>query len=48
MSSVVTKVDIYPGLPHAFGYFPSLSASATLGKDLARGIKLINQGKLGN
>lgn len=36
--SVPVKVDVYPGLPHAFGYFPMLSAAKKNGDDLVAGI----------
>lgn len=36
-------VDIYPGVPHAVGYFPELSAAAKNGADLLAGITLLLQ-----
>lgn len=46
LHSVATKIDLYPGLPHAFGYFPTLSATRTLASDLFSAIKQINEGNL--
>ncbi|KAF5004442.1 hypothetical protein FDECE_9080 [Fusarium decemcellulare] len=38
-AGVPTKVDIYPGLPHAFGYFPELSAAARVSNDFITATK---------
>ncbi|KAH7141877.1 alpha/beta hydrolase fold-domain-containing protein [Dactylonectria macrodidyma] len=38
-SGVQTKLDIYPGLPHAFGYFPELSAALKISQDLINAIQ---------
>ena len=41
LGSVPVKVDIYPGLPHAFGYFPSLSASNKNAVDTVEAVKTL-------
>lgn len=43
-TSVPVKVDVYPGLPHAFGYFPSLQAAGKNAKDLIAGINWLLKG----
>jgi hypothetical protein len=37
--SVPVKLDVYPGLPHAFNYFTALSATKKYGEDMAMAIK---------
>ena len=39
VTSVPTKVDVYPGVPHGFGVFPTLSATKKSGDDLVKGIE---------
>lgn len=31
---VSVKLDVYPGLPHAFGYFPELPSAIAVQNDL--------------
>ncbi|OAG43887.1 hypothetical protein AYO21_01739 [Fonsecaea monophora] len=38
-AGVPVKLDVYPGLPHAFGYFPKLTAARKNAEDLIAGIK---------
>ncbi|CEJ82339.1 hypothetical protein VHEMI02410 [[Torrubiella] hemipterigena] len=45
-AGVTTKVDIYPGLPHAFGFFTNLSATVKYAADLVDAMKSINSGTL--
>ncbi|KAL4805234.1 alpha/beta hydrolase fold-3 domain protein [Aspergillus unguis] len=40
-AGVDVTVDIYPGLPHAFGYFPELPSAKKNTEDLCRGISQI-------
>lgn len=39
LTSVPVKLDLYPGLPHAFGYFPELPQAAKNARDLLAGIE---------
>ncbi|KAI1615959.1 alpha/beta hydrolase fold-3 domain protein [Exophiala viscosa] len=43
-AGVPVKVDVYPGLPHAFGYFPKLTAAKKNADDLISGIKWLLAG----
>ncbi|KAI8220531.1 Versiconal hemiacetal acetate esterase [Colletotrichum sp. SAR 10_77] len=45
-AGVPTKVDIYPGLPHAFGYFPELSATPKFSIDVITAIVQLIGGNL--
>lgn len=45
---IATKLDIYPGLPHAFGYFPVLSAARKNSKDLIEVISIMSNRELRN
>lgn len=36
---VPLTVDVYPGLPHAFGYFPELPQAGQNAMDLVKAIK---------
>lgn len=36
--SVPVKLDLYPGLPHGFGFFPELPQSGKNGADLIGGV----------
>ncbi|KAI8311542.1 Versiconal hemiacetal acetate esterase [Colletotrichum sp. SAR11_59] len=45
-AGVPTKVDIYPGLPHAFGYFPELSATPKFSIDVITAIVQLIEGDL--
>ncbi|KAI8297922.1 Versiconal hemiacetal acetate esterase [Colletotrichum sp. SAR11_240] len=45
-AGVPTKVDIYPGLPHAFGYFPELSATPKFSIDVITAIVQLIEGNL--
>ncbi len=38
-AGVNVRLEIYPGLPHAFNFFPQLSASKKNAADLLEGIK---------
>lgn len=44
--SVGVYLDVYPGFPHAFGYFPELPSATKLERDLLEGIKKLMTGKL--
>ncbi|KIV78544.1 hypothetical protein PV11_06189 [Exophiala sideris] len=43
-AGVPVKVDVYPGLPHAFGYFPKLTAAKKNADDLIAGIQWLLSG----
>lgn len=43
-AGVVVRLEIYPGLPHAFNLFPQLSASKKNAADLLEGIKWLAYG----
>ncbi|OAA59738.1 alpha/beta hydrolase fold-3 domain protein [Niveomyces insectorum RCEF 264] len=38
-AGVPTRVNVYPGLPHAFWIFPEISATQTAAQDLVRGVR---------
>ncbi|ETS84354.1 hypothetical protein PFICI_02379 [Pestalotiopsis fici W106-1] len=38
-ANVQVKLDVYPGFPHAFGYFPELPSARTLERDLLKAIR---------
>lgn len=44
--SITTKVDVYRGLPHAFGFFENLSATVKYEADLVDALKSLNSGTL--
>ncbi|KAH6972188.1 Alpha/Beta hydrolase protein [Ilyonectria sp. MPI-CAGE-AT-0026] len=45
-AGVPTRVDVYPGVPHAFYYFPSLTAAAKSSTDLLEAIGQLTKGEL--
>ncbi|KAH8901420.1 alpha/beta hydrolase fold-3 domain protein [Thozetella sp. PMI_491] len=45
-AGIPTRVDVYPGLPHAFVYFPELSGSKKCGADLFAALKAASEGTL--
>jgi versiconal hemiacetal acetate esterase len=40
-AGVLTKIDIYPGLPHIFWVFPQLASSPIFLKNMIEGAKFI-------
>ncbi|PVH76797.1 Alpha/beta hydrolase fold-3, partial [Cadophora sp. DSE1049] len=40
-AGVPMKLDVYPGVPHAFGYFPELDAAKANARDLIQGLQWI-------
>lgn len=45
-ANVPVQLDVYPGMPHGFGYFPEVAAARLNVLDLVKGIKfLLDEGE---